>query len=397
MKHFQYEMIADTAKKIACDDMFLTKNAPTTAGSKMLDGYMSLFDSMVITKLADCGFSLAGKVAVGEFGIDLLGETNFEGAKAENGVISSSAAEILKSGNVQAVLAMDINGYPRRSAAQNDLISIKPTYGTVSRFGTVAVACSGETVNVMATKSTDCREVLAAIQGHDEKDGTSLPQEEIEKVSSASPIRRVAILSDLASLADENVKKDLDSFCETLKKNGIETEIIESKAIALSGAAWNILMSAEACNNVSRFDGVKYGYRTENFTNIDELYTNSRTEAFGDVIKNTILFGSECLSTENYMPVYDKALRTRRVILEAFHSIFASFDAVLMPAASSKKYSEEQVKENPTLCFEENRFTSPASITGLPALVAGGVQLVGKAFSEFALLDLAEKIEEGKE
>lgn len=391
MNYYQHKMENVGENKIACDDLFLTKNAPTTAGSKMLDGFMSLFNSKALELLLEKGYSLAGKISVGEFGIDLLGETNFKGALFEEGSLVSPAAKALKNGDAKALLCMDINGYPRRSAAQNGLVSIKPTYGTVSRYGTVAVACSGECVSVMANSAEDCREVLSDIQIHDDKDGTSLPQSEIEKAKEILPIRKVAVLSDFCEKGNE---AQIDGYCEFLKSQGIEAEKIESKVIALAGAAWNILMSAEACNNVSRFDGVKYGYRAQNFTNIDELYTNSRTEAFGDLIKYTILFGSECLSTENYMKVYDKALRTRRLIVEAFASIFESFDAIVLPAVSSMRYSEEQISENPTLCFEENKFTAPASITGLPALVSGGVQIIGKAFSEFSLLDLASKYEE---
>ncbi|MBR7143001.1 MAG: hypothetical protein IKD06_05630, partial [Clostridia bacterium] len=135
----------------------------------------------------------------------------------------------------------------------------------------------------------------------------------------------------------------------------------------------------------------------EHFSNIDELYTNSRTEAFGDLLKTAILFGSETLSTENYMKVYDKALRTRRVICQAFKALFEEFDAVLMPACSTMAYSCEQVAAQTDLPFTENFYTAPASITGLPALVTQGVQLVGKAFSENALFALAEAVEkEGK-
>ena len=153
-------------------------------------------------------------------------------------------------------------------------------------------------------------------------------------------------------------------------------------------------MSAELCNNVSKYDGVKYGYRAQKFSNIDELYTNSRTEAFGDLLKTAILFGSETLSTDNYMKVYDKALRMRRVIAEAFAEIFSKFDAVLMPACSSMAYCENI---DSTKAFEENAYTAPASITGLPAVVSGSVQLVGKAFSDRSLLSVAKLLEkEGK-
>mgnify|MGYP003291471264 CR=1 FL=1 len=168
--------------------------------------------------------------------------------------------------------------------------------------------------------------------------------------------------------------------------------LADADVVAYAGAAWNILMSAELCNNVSRYDGVKYGYRTKNYTNIDELYTNSRTEAFGEFLKSAILFGSETLSTENYKKVYDKALRVRRVIRDNMAALLADCDALLMPAASALAYSRTLVEGDKYLPYKENFFTAPASITGLPAVIAGGVQLVGNAFSEDLLLDLAELV-----
>jgi len=172
---------------------------------------------------------------------------------------------------------------------------------------------------------------------------------------------------------------------------------IEAEELLNSKIAWNILMSAEVCNNVSKYDGVKYGYRSSNYKNIDELYTNSRTEAFGYLLKSTILFGSETLSTDNYMKIYDKALRMRRVLSEYMNKVLNEFDAVLMPTCSKFTYTEEEVEENKYIAYDESLYTATASITGLPALVTNRVQLVGAAFSENSLLDLANLFEkEGK-
>ena len=135
-------------------------------------------------------------------------------------------------------------------------------------------------------------------------------------------------------------------------------------------------MCAELCNNVSRFDGVKYGYRTKNYKNLDELYTNSRTEAFGLLLKSAILYGSDVLSSKNYMAKYDKAMRVRRVISEAFAKIFAAYDAVLLPACSKKQYTAADS------AFAENKYTAPAQLAGLPAVVVAGVQVMGPAFSD---------------
>jgi aspartyl-tRNA(Asn)/glutamyl-tRNA(Gln) amidotransferase subunit A len=245
----------------------------------------------------------------------------------------------------------------------------------------------------MARNSHDCKELLDVIVGHDDKDGTSLSEELCQSVKKRGELRRVAVLGSMEKGIDKSVEAKLCEFKATLRNNGVEVLEIEDDIISASRPAWNVLMSAELCNNVSRYDGVKYGYRAQNFSGIDELYTNSRTEAFGELLKKTILFGSDTLSTENYMKVYDKALRVRRVIVERFAEIFKDFDAVLMPACSVMEYTEDMVKENKSLPFEENFYTAPASISGLPAVVVGGVQLVGKAFSEGTLLGAAELYE----
>lgn len=383
------------SKKVALDDLFLTKALPTTAGSKMLDGYMSLFDAEALTRLSEAGYTLGGKTSVGEFAIDLLGETCYKGACISDGKLVYAPCELVKDGDVLASLCLDVNGAPRRGAAQSGLIYLKPTYGTVSRFGLVGVASSGDTVGICAKESDTVREILSKIAHHDSKDGTSLSEEACVSVNSAKTVKSVAVLNNFAG--DAEVQQKVESAIKVLKDSGIEVVEIESNEIAAARVAWNILMSAETCNNVSRFDGVKYGYRAQNFTSIDELYTNSRTEAFGDLIKTCILFGSETLSTDNYMKQYDKALRIRRVISECFADLFKSFDAVLLPAVSKMAYNTEEVSSNPTICYEENKFTAPASITGLPALIAGGVQFISDAFNEGKLLAIAELIEkEGK-
>ncbi len=382
-----------SAKNIVVDDMILTTDMPTSAGSRMLDGYKSLVGSTAVDKLTAAGYGIGGKADVGEFSFDLLGESSYNGACVSDGKLSFASAEVLLSGDAMATVNLDVNGTVRRAAAQAGLVSVKPTYGTVSRYGTVPVACSGETVSVMANSADACREVLEVINGHDDKDGTSLSQADCEKIKSAKEVRRIAVIKSILNGIDETTKAKIDAFCEEAKKNGFEICEIENEIIPTARVAWNILMSAELCNNVSRYDGVKFGYRAENFSGIDELYTNSRTEAFGELLKTAILFGSETLSTENYMKVYDKALRTRRVIVTEFAKIFESFDAVLMPACSKMAYTEEDVKANKYLCFEENAYTAPASITGLPAVVVGGVQLVGPSFSELSLLCVAEKLD----
>ena len=380
-------------KRIALDDMILTSDMPTAAGSRMLDGYMSLFDAEVVTRLKEAGHCVSMKADVGEFAVDLMGETSYNGAPAVDGVLVNAACETVKNGDAVAAISLDVNGAIRRGAAQAGLVSIKPTYGTVSRYGTVPAACSGECVSVTAADVKTVSDVLSVIAGHDDKDGTSLPAEKCDAAGEVkAPVKKIGVINALCESADADVKAKLDEFCAKAEAAGVEIITFDGAGLLTARAAWNVLMSAEVCNNVSRYDGVKYGYRAERFTNIDELYTNSRTEAFGDVLKSVILYGSETLSTENYMKVYDKSLRVRRVICEIFAELFDTVDAVLMPAVGKMAYTEEDVKADKYLAFTENVYTAPASITGLPAVVAGGVQLVGPALSDAALLDAVAKI-----
>lgn len=365
-------------RKVMLDQMTLTTCCPTNAGSKMLENFTSLFDATVVEKLRE-RYEIAGKAPVGELAIDLVGETCFQGA--------ANTAEALKNDTVSALITLDANGAPRRIAAQQGLVFAKPTYGTVSRYGMVPVACSGDCVGVMAKTVADCREMLSTIVGKDERDGTMHADEVCRAaVANAAPVKKVAVLKMEGSDSAE-----IEAAKSIMVANGIEICEIDAGVIASANAAWNMLMCAELCNNVSRYDGVKYGYRTKNYKNLDELYTNSRTEAFGLLLKTAILYGSDVLSTKNYMAKYDKAMRVRRVVSEAFAAIFAEFDAVLLPAVSKMAYTESDS------AFVENKYTAPAQMAGLPAVVAAGVQVMGPAFSDGALLTLAEiLVKEGK-
>ena len=385
------------AKAVALDDLFLTKDMPTTGGSKMLDGYMSLFDADIIERLNAAGYDIAGKANIGEFSIDLLGETsNYGACENADGALTNASAEILNSGDAAAVINFDINGTPRRAAAVSGKVFVKPTYGTVSRFGTISVACSGETVGVMANNAADAEKVLSAIAGHDDKDGTSLSEAECAQIKSGAEfkkVKKIAVAKSIVESADDAVKAKIARFKEVMSAQGVEFVEIDDTVLTLAKTSWNVMMCAELCNNVSRFDGVKYGYRSKNYKTIDELYTNSRTEAFGELLKTAILFGSETLSTDNYYKVYDKSQRIRRVICEKFAEIFAECDAVLMPACSKLSYTMDDVRADKYIAFDEALYTAPASVTGLPAVVVGSVQLIGKAFSDLSLLDAAAAYE----
>lgn len=373
--------------QIAVDDTILVKDYPATAGSKMLQNFVPLFSATAVEKLEAAGYTLSGKAAVGEFGLDLYGETS------SNDICA--AASLVSDGKVKAALNVDLNGAPRRAAAIKGVTFVKPTYGTVSRYGIIACACSGEQIGVTAKDADTAAEILSIIAGYDEKDGTSLKDVKNIDYNSDAPANgmKIAIIKELYAAANDTVKAKIDSAVAAYKKSGATVEEISLDILSEVQTAWTILMSAETTNNLSRFDGVKYGYRTEKYKNIDELYVSSRTETFEFLTKATILYGSDVLSKGKYNDCYDKALKIRRVVVEKLAELFAKYDVLLMPAYSKAEFEGYEKEDAFMKVFDESMFTCLASISGTPAVVTSGVQLVGDYFCDGKLLALAKVLE----
>lgn len=392
MRYFVNEISKDGV--IAVDDTILVKGTPATAGSKMLENFVPLFSAEAVERLEKSGYGIKGKTNVGEFGLDLFGETSFFGEVKDGEKLAGAGAELVKSGEVKASLSVDLNAYPRRAAAVSGVDFIKPTYGTVSRYGIIAGACSGEQIGVTAKTAEDMKEILSVIAGHDSKDGTSLPQEKYEySLSEKVSGMKIALVKELYDLASDEVKANIDSFAESLKKLGATVETVSLDVVSAAQTAWQILMSAETTNNLSRFDGVKYGYRAPEYKNIDELYVKSRTDAFGFLTKATIIYGSDVLAKDKYQACYDKSLRIRRVVTDKVKEVLASYDALLTPVSSKTEYQSYDVLEAFDKVFEESIFTAVPSITGLPAVVTKGVQLIADSFKESVLLSIADSVE----
>ena len=377
---------------IAVDDTLLVKDAVATAGSRILDGFKPLFSAEAVVRLEEKGYAVSGKAHTGEFGLDLVGEFSYYAPQEEK--LEGAAAALVKNGDVKAALGVDMNGSTRRAAALAGVNFLKPTYGTVSRYGVISCAASGEQVGVFAPKAEGVKEIISVIAGHDDKDGTSLPQKEYEySTDIAVAGKKVCIVKELLEKADDETKANVIKYADALKSNGVEVEEISWDFFDLANTAWQILMCAETCNNVSRYDGVKYGYRTEQYRNIDELYVKSRTEGFNFLTKAVILYGSDVLSKNRYKDCYDKSLRVRRVIADATKELLEKYDAILAPVCSKTEYTAYDIKDAFTKVFEESVFTALPNLIGTPALVSGGVQLMGKHFDESVLLSLANSVE----
>ncbi len=385
----------DAERTVAIDDMILVRDMTCTGGSRMLENWVPLFDAEVVSRLKEAGYEVAGKANVGEFGLDLLGETSFFGAKKdEDGYLTGAGAQIVSKGKADWALNVDLNGTPRRAAALKDVAFIKPTYGTVSRYGIIPCACSAEQIGVTALTAAAAAELLSVIAGHDDKDGTSLPQEKYQYMSAGSVSGlKIGLPKEYLTDADEDTVMRIKKAAARLKEAGAEVSEFSLPEAELASPAWQILLSAETCNNLSRYDGVKFGYRTEEYDSIEELYTKSRTEAFGLLTKFTVLYGSDVLSKNRYFACYDQALRTRRLLREAMDGVFAGYDCLLLPACSKTAYTEQDCGDSLEIVYRESYYTALASILGLPAVADCGVQLVADSLQENKLLTAAECLE----
>ena len=204
---------------------------------------------------------------------------------------------------------------------------------------------------------------------------------------------KVCIIKELLALADEDSRKKVEAYADKLRKNGVLVEEVSSDIFSIANTTWQILMTAETCNNVSRYDGVKFGHRAKEYKNIDELYVNTRTEGFNFLTKAVILYGSDVLSKNRYEDCFGKSLKVRRVVAENFEELMKTYDAVLTPVCSKLAYKAYDISEAFETVYKESVFTAVANLIGTPALVSGGVQLLGKQFDESVLLSLAGSAE----
>ena len=256
-----------------------------------------------------------------------------------------------------------------RLAAHSGCPAYRPTYGTVSRFGVIANVSSSEQIGATAKSVEQAAQLVQAVAGHDPKDATSLPAEsyDLAPADSVSGLR-IALLENLLSL-DTNSQAPLAAAAaaESLKQAGARVDLVGLPYLDLAGPALTCMAAAEGCNNVSRFDGVKYGYRTENYRNIEDLYRGSRSEGFGLHAKFVCLLGTYVLSKGNYEKYYYKALQARYLVREVFRELFKDYDAALLPLACGVATAKDE--EAPDARRDEDRrWSAPALIAGLPTV-----------------------------
>ena len=376
---------------------------PATAGSKILEGYISQHTATAVQRLLEEDAIIIGRLNCDEFGMGSSNENSVYG-KVHNALDfnkvpggSSGGSAVAVQANLCTVsLGSDTGGSVRQPAAFTGVIGMKPTYSRISRWGLIAYASSFDTIGIFSRTIQDNALVMEVIAGYDEWDSTS-SKKSVLPYSQLLPFNRkvkVAILRetlDSPALQSE-IKKNTESVLAKLKKEGHQVEAVSFPLLQYLLPTYYILSTAEASTNLSRFDGVKYGYRSPNSTDLESLYTKSRSEGFSDEVKRRIMLGTFVLSSNYYDAYFSKAQKVRRVIKEYTEQILTTFDYILLPTTPTTAFAFGEHGSDPLAMYLEDLFTVQASVTGMPAISipngkdeAGmpiGLQVITNSFKE---------------
>ncbi|MBI79393.1 MAG: Asp-tRNA(Asn)/Glu-tRNA(Gln) amidotransferase subunit GatA [Pseudomonadota bacterium] len=397
-----------TGIPIAHKDIFCTKGIKTSCGSKMLDNFISPYDATIVKKLKEAGTISLGKTNMDEFAMGSSNETSFYGPvhnpwdlERVPGGSSGGSAAAVAARLVCAATGSDTGGSIRQPAALCGLTGIKPTYGRTSRFGMIAFASSLDQAGILTKSVEDSAILLEAMSGFCQKDSTSIStkvpnfSEEIntpwEKIKIGLPNNffNNALDSNSSNLVMESIK--------ILEKLGAKIINIDLKNINLSIPSYYVVAPAEASSNLSRFDGVRFGYRAKEASNLDELYKLSRSGGFGDEVKRRILIGTYVLSAGYYDAYYLQAQKVRNLISQNFADAFKEVDIIIGPTTPSPAFKIGQKIDDPIQMYLNDIFTIGANLAGLPALsvpcgfssgLPVGMQLIGTHLNESLILKI---------
>jgi aspartyl-tRNA(Asn)/glutamyl-tRNA(Gln) amidotransferase subunit A len=413
-----------TGVPIAHKDIFVTRDLPSTAGSKMLAGYASPFDATVVARLSAAGMVTLGKLNCDEFAMGSANENSaFSGVKNPwdtqrvPGGSSGGSAAAVAARLVPAATGTDTGGSIRQPASFSGVTGIKPTYGVCSRYGMIAFASSLDQAGPLARSAEDCALLLSAMSGFDERDATSAeraPQDfhaqmlaPREGASAARPLQglRIGLPAEFfpaALAADVNgaVRAALAEF----ERLGATLVGVSLPRTELSIPVYYIIAPAEASSNLSRFDGVKFGHRAKAYSDLKSLYERSRAEGFGPEVKRRIMIGTYVLSHGYYDAYYLQAQKLRRMIADDFQACFKDCDLIAGPVAPTVAWKIGEQHDDPVKAYLADIFTLPASLAGLPGMSvpAGfgeggmpvGLQLIGNYFDEGRLLHAAHAFQQ---
>lgn len=399
-----------TGIPIAHKDIFVTKEWASTAASRMLEGYMSPFDATVVRSLKDAGMVCMGKLNCDEFAMGSGNENSAYGrvgnpwdANAVPGGSSGGSAAAVAAGLVPIATGTDTGGSIREPAAFCGITGMKPTYGRPSRLGMIAFASSLDTAGLLGLSAEDCAMVLGSMVGHDPWDSTSvdMPREDFSRDlgKSVKGLRIGVPRSWMGDGLDDEVRASIDAVLDFYRREGAEIVDIDLPMAKLGVPVYYVVACAEASSNLSRFDGVRYGHRAAEYTDIGDMMKKSRDEGFGPEPKRRIMIGTYVLSHGYYDAYYLKAQKVRRLIAREFHETFRKVDAIACPVTTGTAY-DFGANADPVSAYLSDLYTVPASLAGLPgvSMPCGihsngrpiGLQLLGEHFTEAKLLHLAD-------
>ncbi len=408
---------------IAHKDIFVTAGLPTSAGSRILEGYRSPFDATVVRKLGEAGAVTLGKLSCDEFAMGSANENvavravGFDRAKPVRnpwdraripGGSSGGSAAAVAARLVPAATGTDTGGSIRQPASFCGVTGIKPTYGRASRYGMVAFASSLDQAGPMARSAEDCALLLSAMCGPDpERDSTSIdrPAEDFSlRLADSLDGLRIGVPKEfLGDGVAPGVRAAVDAALAEYEKLGARRVEISLPRTQLSIPVYYIIAAAEASSNLSRFDGVKFGHRAAHYRDLADMYAQTREEGFGDEVKRRIMIGTYVLSHGYYDAYYLQAQKVRRMIADDFQQAFKACDLIAGPAAPTVAWKVGEHGDDPVADYLADIFTLPASLAGLPGMSvpagfdAGlpvGLQLIGNYFAEAKLLNAAHRFQQ---
>lgn len=398
---------------IGVKDNIVTEGIETTASSRILEGFNPIYNATVVEKLKAAGMITVGKLNMDEFAMGSSNENSYYkntknpwNLETVPGGSSGGSAAAVAAGEVPFTLGSDTGGSIRQPAAFCGVVGMKPTYGRVSRFGLIAYASSLDQIGPITRTVKDNALLLEAISGHDERDSTSA---NIEVPNFAEALTgdikglRIGVPKEyFAEGVGEAAKQAVRDALAVLEEKGATWEEISLPHSKYALATYYLLASSEASSNLSRFDGIRYGYRTEKAGNLLEFYMNTRSEGFGDEVKRRIMLGTYALSSGYYDAYYKKAQKVRTLIKKDFDDAFEKYDVIIGPTTPTPAFKIGEKIDDPLTMYANDILTIPVNLAGVPAIsipcgfengLPLGLQIIGKYFDEETIYRVADVFE----
>ncbi len=405
-----------TGIPLSIKDLICTKNIKTTCASKILENFIPPYDATVIKKLKNAGAVITGKVNMDEFAMGSSTENsgfktthNPWNLKMIPGGSSGGSAASVAASMCLGSLGSDTGGSIRQPASHCGVVGLKPTYGRVSRFGLIAFASSLDQIGPITSNVTDCAILLNAISGYDPKDSTSVKQNTVDFTKSLKKDLKGIVVgiprenNELEGI-DPEISKKIADAAEIFKSLGATCESVSLPHMKYAVAAYYVVATSEASSNLARFDGVKYGFRDTDKTDLIEMYKSTRSKGFGDEVKRRILLGTYALSAGYYDAYYKKASQIRTLIIQDYKNAFEKCDFLISPVTPSAAFEIGEKNHDPLLMYLSDIFTLSANMAGITGISVPcgfssenlpiGLQIQGNHFMEEKILNAAYKFEQ---